>query len=120
MARCVWGGSELPAACMQCQACHSGCPPWQVVHLPAINTLDKFPHADNTPDARESAKKVIVLLKAACADPAIEGQLAVAAPPAPAAGEGEEAIKQASKWELYCQSNLSGTVALAVLKACSD
>ncbi|KAL4859361.1 DNA-directed RNA polymerase I subunit 2 [Chlorella vulgaris] len=53
---------------------------------------------DNTPDARDGAKKVIAMLKTAFTEPAVEGQLAVEVPPAaPAAAEGEEAPRQLSK-----------------------
>lgn len=76
--------------------------------------------ADNTPDARDSAKKVIGLLKAAFADPAVEAQLAVEVPAPAAPAEGEEAPKQPTKWEAYCQASLSVSAALAVLKASSE
>jgi hypothetical protein len=76
---------------------------------------------DNTPDARDGAKKVIAMLKTAFAEPAVEAQLAVEVPPAaPAAAEGEELPRQLSKWEAYCQSTLSVSAALAVLKASAD
>ena len=77
--------------------------------------------ADNTPDARDSAKRIINQLKASVSDPAVEAQLSLEVPPpvAPAA-EGEEAPLQPTKWEFYCRSNLSGSAALAVLKACSE
>ena len=81
----------------------------------------RYLFADNTPDARDSAKRIIHHLKAAFSEPAVEAQLAIEVPPpaAPAA-EGEEAPRQPTKWEFYCQSNLSGSAALAVLKACSE
>ena len=99
----------MPVWVLHCQLNSTGC------------TARSFPVADNTPDARDSAKRVINQLKAAFSDPAVEAQLGVEAPPpaAPAA-EGEEAPRQPTKWEFYCHSNLSGSAALAVLKACSD
>jgi hypothetical protein len=75
---------------------------------------------DNTPDARDSAKRVISCLRAAFADPGVEAQLAFEPPAPPAAAEGEEPARQPTRWEAYCQANLSGSAALAVIKASTD
>lgn len=73
---------------------------------------------DNTPDARDSAKRLIGLLRSAFA--AVEDQLGVEVP-APAASKGEEAARPPpTKWEVYCQANLGASAALAVLKASSE
>lgn len=79
---------------------------------------------DNTPDARDAAKRLIGLLRAAFAEPDVEAALAVEAPaPPPQAepeGEGDELPAPPSKWEAYCQATLSGSAALAVLKASAE
>lgn len=64
---------------------------------------------DNTPEAREAAKRLVPQLKAAFEDQGL------AAPAA--AAEGEEALAPGT-WEAYCQATLGGSAALAVLKAC--
>lgn len=82
--------------------------------------------ADNTPEAREAAKRLIDLLRAAAADPAVAAQLAVdppAAAPADPAGEGDaegEPAAQPTQWELLCRAHLSSSAALAVLKASAE
>ncbi|KAI7837337.1 hypothetical protein COHA_008852 [Chlorella ohadii] len=75
---------------------------------------------DNTPDARDSAKRVIGCLRAAFADPGVEAQLAFEPPAPPPAADGEEPARQPTRWEAYCQANLSGSAALAVIKASAD
>lgn len=50
----------------------------------------------------------------------MEAQLAVEVPAPAAPAEGEEAPKQPTKWEAYCQASLSVSAALAVLKASSE
>lgn len=81
-------------------------------------------HEDNTPEAREAAKRLIDMLRAAAADQAVAAQLAVeppAAAPAGPAGEGEgEPERQPSQWELLCQAHLTSSAALAVLKASAE
>lgn len=79
-----------------------------------------FHPADNTPDARDSAKRVIGCLRAAFADPGVEAQLAFEPPAPPPAADGEEPARQPTRWEAYCQANLSGSAALAVIKASAD
>jgi hypothetical protein len=100
----------MPVWVLHCQLNSTGC------------TARSFPVADNTPDARDSAKRVINQLKAAFSDPAVEAELSIEVPPpaAPAAEGEDEAPRQPTKWEFYCHSNLSGSAALAVLKACSE
>lgn len=73
---------------------------------------------DNTPDARDAAKRLAGQLKGALADPAVAGRLGVAAPEP--AGEGEEAPRRVTLWEHYCQVTLPGSAALAVLKATAE
>jgi hypothetical protein len=76
---------------------------------------------DNTPDARDAAKRLIGLLRAAFAEPEVAAAVAVEAPAAAVPqAEGEEPPQPPSKWEAYCQANLSGSAALAVLKASTD
>lgn len=80
-------------------------------------------HEDNTPEAREAAKRLIDMLRAAAADQAVAAQLAMEPPAAPAgpAGEGEgEPERQPSQWELLCQAHLTSSAALAVLKASAE
>ncbi|GAB4822816.1 hypothetical protein N2152v2_009862 [Parachlorella kessleri] len=70
---------------------------------------------DNTPDAREAAKRLVGLLSAAFQDPAVQQQLDVQVPePEPA--EGEAAPAKPSKWEYFCRQNLNASAATAVLK----
>ena len=93
--------------------------------LPPPPNLVPPPPADNTPDARDAAKRLIGQLRAAFADAEVERQLAVVVPPPPpppAVAEGEEpaAVRQPTKWEFYCQGILSGSAALAVLKASGE
>lgn len=76
--------------------------------------------ADNTPDARDSAKRLIGQLKAAFADPGVEAALGFEPPPPPPPAEGEEARPPPTRWEAFCQASLSGSAALAVLKASSE
>ncbi len=81
---------------------------------------------DNTPEAREAAKRLIDLLRLAAADPAVAAQLAVeppAAAPSDPAGEGDaerEPAPQPTQWELLCRAHLSSSAALAVLKASAE
>lgn len=70
---------------------------------------------DNTPEAREAAKKLLTLVHTGfmVAPPATDAQ--------PAAGEAgvsadEESEVQSTPWEAFCRAVLSGSTAIAVLK----
>lgn len=63
---------------------------------------------DNTPEAREAAKKLLVHVRAAFEATAAAG----VAPEAP-----EEGAPPPTPWEVFCRAHLSGSNALAVLRA---
>lgn len=69
---------------------------------------------DNTPDAREAAKRLVSLLAAAFTEEAVQAQLGMQS----AASEEDE--EKPSAWELFCQQNLSTSATLAVLKVSSN
>lgn len=73
--------------------------------------------SDNTPEAREAAKRIATGVKAAVEDEGVARQMALVVPPAaPVEGE-DEAPKQLSVWEFYCHSTLGASKALPVLRA---
>lgn len=147
-----WGGAAARCSPLQWHACCGravgGGPAPALTGCAALPPLAP-PLADNTPDARDSAKRVIPLLKVCFSDPSVQATLpspvkrstrpAAAAPSSPAkaspskpgpsprkpmspAKGGEEAAASPppSPWERYCQATLSGSAALAVLKASAD
>jgi hypothetical protein len=72
---------------------------------------------DNTPDARDAAKKVAAAVKAAFEDPTVAAAMDVqVSPPAPVA-EGEEEPKVLTPWEYWCQATLGVAKAQSVLRA---
>ena len=77
---------------------------------------------DNTPEARDSAKKVALKLKNAFDDEGVAAQMNVQVPSVVSnSAEGvappeEEAPKQLSTWEYYCQSVLGASKAASFLK----
>jgi CLASP N terminal len=76
---------------------------------------------DNTPEARDSAKKLATKFKKIFDDAAIVALMNIQVPMAPIAGEGaieeEEPPKQLNNWEYYCQSVLGMSKASSFLKA---
>lgn len=68
---------------------------------------------DNTPEAREAAKKLLALVHTSftVAPPATDAQPAAAE----SGGPGEEG-PQPTPWEAFCRAVLPGSTAIAVLK----
>lgn len=85
--------------------------------LPALLRATARLLTDNTPEAREAAKRLVGLIRVAFDDTGVQQQLDVQVPEVQPAAEGEEAPAAPTKWELYCQQTLGGSAALAVLKA---
>lgn len=71
---------------------------------------------DNTPEARDSAKRIVGLVSSVFADPAVQEALNIQVPEPPTPADGEEAPPKQSKWEYFCRSNLNASAAIAVLK----
>ncbi|KAG7672180.1 hypothetical protein Ndes2526B_g06836 [Nannochloris sp. 'desiccata'] len=72
---------------------------------------------DNTPEARDSAKKLALKMKTAFDDEGVAAHMNVEVPVAVAVEGGEEPPKQLSTWEYYCQSVLGVSKAASFLKA---
>jgi hypothetical protein len=72
---------------------------------------------DNTPEARDAAKRLAACVKAAMADAEVAAAMGVQVPAPPAPAEGEEPQRQATAWEHYCQTTLGASQAAAVLRA---
>jgi endoribonuclease Dicer len=72
---------------------------------------------DNTPEARDAAKKIALKLKNAFDDGEVASLMNIQVPP-PVTGAGgeEEAPQQLSPWQYYCQSVLGVSKAASFLK----
>jgi hypothetical protein len=70
---------------------------------------------DNTPEAREGAKRLGAVARGALADAGVAAALALKVPPPPA--EGEAPARQLTPWEFFCQSTLGVAGAAPLLRA---
>ena len=75
---------------------------------------------DNTPEAREGAKKMVMAVKTAFDDGGVAAKMNVHVPPPPPPSmstEGEEdEVKEVTRWEFWCVSVLGPSKAAPVLK----
>ena len=73
--------------------------------------------SDNTPEARDGAKRLAVVIKDAFENEEISKVLDIQVPSPPAPIEGEEPPKEITPWEHYCRSELGPIKSSAVLRA---
>jgi len=85
--------------------------------------MDKILHiiarliTDNTPEARDSAKRLALKMKNVFDDEGVAARMNIEVPPAVAVEGAEEPPKQLSAWEYYCQSVLGVSKAASFHKA---
>lgn len=84
--------------------------------MPKLLTVAGKLLTDNTPEAREGAKKVASIVKTAFDDSDIQSKLNVDYPVQLFSEEEEEAVPAPTKWEVWCKQNLSSSGAAAILR----
>jgi hypothetical protein len=72
---------------------------------------------DNTPEAREGAKRLGAVARGALADAGVAAALALEVPPPPPPAAGDAPARQLTPWESFCRSALGVAGAAPLLRA---